>query len=329
MEIKKLECPSCGAPLEWNAPLCNFCKTEIRYFENNSSALPTNLMIEDIENNIISQEIEFWRATVDAIKAPYSRFKSYKHYKEQNFKDDYFNNSELGNLLKMFYDSYFILPSENLVVLIALNNIKTYALLTSLRLIIIRDTTLLSIPLERFISWNEEKSASGQNVVGRTGREMVGQFVLRYTIGDKEVSIRFDPEDLHILDEVMLSVISCKEWEDLSPLQRNLLTVNRYNINKTYKIQVNPLVLMQHRKKGCFVATATFGDYNHPIVIYLQGFRDSYLTRKSWGLKFINWYYNKGPFIARKIDKSYSLKKLSFWLIIKPAVLISKIIKHF
>ena len=83
------------------------------------------------------------------------------------------------------------------------------------------------------------------------------------------------------------------------------------------------------QKKGCFVATATLGDYNHPIVIQLQDFRDSYLINKTWGKTFVKWYYKNGPFLASLISKSYLLKKLSYWLLIRPLFHISKLVKYF
>lgn len=79
-------------------------------------------------------------------------------------------------------------------------------------------------------------------------------------------------------------------------------------------------------KSNCFVATATMGGYNHPIVIELQHFRDQYLKNKSWGLKFIDWYYQNGPIIANFISKSSFLKKLSFWFLIKPLTIVTRFI---
>ena len=46
---------------------------------------------------------------------------------------------------------------------------------------------------------------------------------------------------------------------------------------------------------GCFIATATMGSYNHPIVIELRSLRDNWLLNKTWGQEFTNWYYNKSP----------------------------------
>jgi hypothetical protein len=331
MEIKKIDCPSCGAPVEWKSSACGFCKTELRFFEEEGAILPYNLSIEDIESKITLRESEFWQATVNAIDAPYSMFKNFKHYNIQNFKND-FSVKPYSDCLKMFYDIFLILPNENYVAIVQLNNVGVYALLTSLRVVIYRGTTLLSIPLESIVSWGVEISASCTNVVGRDGREYYGQPVLRYIVGESEKNIKFDASDSYISDEVLQSVILCKEWEDMDAFQKNIVRLNRYSLNKTYKLQIKPFELMTvtiQPKKGCFVATATMGNYNHPIVIELQHFRDHYLINKSWGIKFIDWYYKNGPIIAKHISKSIVLKKISLWFLIKPLTIVTRLIKHY
>jgi uncharacterized tellurite resistance protein B-like protein len=79
---------------------------------------------------------------------------------------------------------------------------------------------------------------------------------------------------------------------------------------------------------GCFVATATLGDYDHPVVLDLRFFRDQVLSKSVIGKLFIKFYYKIGPFPAKIISKSNFLRKLSFTIIIKPLhTFVSKIIK--
>jgi tellurite resistance protein len=79
---------------------------------------------------------------------------------------------------------------------------------------------------------------------------------------------------------------------------------------------------------GCFVATATLGDYDHPVVLDLRLFRDKVLSKSVIGNLFIKFYYKIGPFPAKIISKSNFLRKLSFTIIIKPLhTFVSKIIK--
>jgi|AntAceMinimDraft_9_1070365.scaffolds.fasta_scaffold18113_2 hypothetical protein len=75
---------------------------------------------------------------------------------------------------------------------------------------------------------------------------------------------------------------------------------------------------------GCFIATATMGDYNNPTVIQLRYFRDNYLAKKKWGRLFIDTYYKYSPCIAVLISKSPFLKIAVYILLIKPLQHIAK-----
>jgi tetratricopeptide (TPR) repeat protein len=84
---------------------------------------------------------------------------------------------------------------------------------------------------------------------------------------------------------------------------------------------------LPQKKSGCFIATATMGDYNHPIVIELRQFRDEWLLKRAWGVNFTKWYYTHGPKAAMVIEKSNILKAITFFFIIKPLQKISKLVK--
>jgi len=45
----------------------------------------------------------------------------------------------------------------------------------------------------------------------------------------------------------------------------------------------------------CFVVTASYGDINHPTVLFYRQFRDVVLIQHTYGRQFIAWYYKKGP----------------------------------
>jgi hypothetical protein len=48
----------------------------------------------------------------------------------------------------------------------------------------------------------------------------------------------------------------------------------------------------------CFVATAAYGDYDHPFVRVLRDFRDGTLAKFGAGRAFIDWYYASSPPLA-------------------------------
>jgi hypothetical protein len=70
----------------------------------------------------------------------------------------------------------------------------------------------------------------------------------------------------------------------------------------------------------CFVASVAFEDPNHPQVMFLRNDRDTVLKKSALGRQFIRWYWLIGPRVAKVVDHSKSLKKLS-------RILISAIIK--
>ena len=69
---------------------------------------------------------------------------------------------------------------------------------------------------------------------------------------------------------------------------------------------------------GCFVATATMGNYDHPVVLDLRVFRHETLKKTIFGRLFVKFYYAFGPYPAALIAKSNNLRRLSFKYLIKP-----------
>ncbi len=53
---------------------------------------------------------------------------------------------------------------------------------------------------------------------------------------------------------------------------------------------------------GCFVATAAYGEQDHPVVLLLRQFRDRCLLTWNGGKAVVRAYYAIGPFIADKIE---------------------------
>lgn len=49
------------------------------------------------------------------------------------------------------------------------------------------------------------------------------------------------------------------------------------------------------RRGGCYIATMVYGDYDHPQVMVLRNFRDTYLAKRDWGKRFIRFYYKHSP----------------------------------
>jgi hypothetical protein len=77
----------------------------------------------------------------------------------------------------------------------------------------------------------------------------------------------------------------------------------------------------------CFVASATYGDPNHPDVIFLRHFRDGYLVRSYFGLAFVQWYWINGPILAKAVEASSTLRKISRKIISGIVVLLKAVCK--
>lgn len=75
---------------------------------------------------------------------------------------------------------------------------------------------------------------------------------------------------------------------------------------------------------GCFIATAAMGNYNHPKVVGLRNFRDQYLEESEFGRNVIKKYYQHGPKPAGFIEKSNLLRRITYYLLVEPAYIVSQ-----
>jgi hypothetical protein len=69
------------------------------------------------------------------------------------------------------------------------------------------------------------------------------------------------------------------------------------------------------------------GSYNHPVVMDLRLFRDNWLLKRTWGIKFTSWYYKTSPSAAILIENNVYLKKYFFFCFIKPLHFLTKRLK--
>ena len=64
-------------------------------------------------------------------------------------------------------------------------------------------------------------------------------------------------------------------------------------------------------KSGCFVATATYGNEDATEVRFLRAFRDQILKRSFVGRVFTAMYYKCSPYLARTVELSPALQRVS------------------
>ncbi|MFH1729907.1 MAG: C1 family peptidase [Pseudomonadota bacterium] len=78
----------------------------------------------------------------------------------------------------------------------------------------------------------------------------------------------------------------------------------------------------------CFIATAAYGSKLDPHVVYLRQFRDQYLMKNLLGRKFVEFYYEKSPAIA-KIIADNAVYRFIVKILLLPFVLFSFIILNY
>lgn len=74
---------------------------------------------------------------------------------------------------------------------------------------------------------------------------------------------------------------------------------NYFNKTNTALQSINSQ--LSRRTDGCYIATMVYGDYDHPQVMVLRDFRDSYLKERNWGKRFIKFYYKHSPNWVEKL----------------------------
>jgi hypothetical protein len=81
-----------------------------------------------------------------------------------------------------------------------------------------------------------------------------------------------------------------------------------------------PEVQLDARYTKCFIATACYGDYNHPDVLVLRKFRDYFLDRFWFGRCLIRFYYLISPSLAAQLVHRKNAKRLVRSLVIQPII---------
>ena len=68
---------------------------------------------------------------------------------------------------------------------------------------------------------------------------------------------------------------------------------NLYNTIQSVNRSIN--TSSRSSSSGCYIATMVYGDYDHPQVMVLRGFRDDVLMQHQWGRAFVKFYYRNSP----------------------------------
>lgn len=115
----------------------------------------------------------------------------------------------------------------------------------------------------------------------------INALVEKINAAQQMVNITSDRDSLKGDVASALSTMSKISSLDMTSECRNYFNSNNSTLN-SINSQLNP-------SGGCYIATMAYGDYDHPQVMVLRQFRDSYLSKRDWGKKFIKFYYANSP----------------------------------
>lgn len=149
-------------------------------------------------------------------------------------------------------------------------------------------------------------------------------------------NIKSDKDVTEILDELGFSALYTKNVKNKIEVVKvtckkcgsKILqqTFNKYNglCARCFKS-----ITEGEKSKACYIATATYMNYNHPKVIIYRNFRDKYLSKKHWGKIFIHNYYIFSPFLASLINLNPLLQTISKLFLEFLSVIIIKCFKKY
>lgn len=87
--------------------------------------------------------------------------------------------------------------------------------------------------------------------------------------------------------------------------------LTRQTVESSIKTGAGEMRITSKSGATCFVATATYGDVDHPNVRFLRAWRDGCLAHTAPGRAFIAWYWRTGPKLAVWVTRFPVLKRCS------------------
>lgn len=76
-----------------------------------------------------------------------------------------------------------------------------------------------------------------------------------------------------------------------------------------YSENKSTLSSIESQLGGCYIATMVYGDYDHPQVMVLRNFRDTFLSKRNWGRQFIKFYYKHSPGWVEKLKNHKKINR--------------------
>ena len=154
---------------------------------------------------------------------------------------------------------------------------------------------------------NEIYHASANNVVNFSGN-ILWKFIETLPIGSHSI-LTIKVEGLPIGNSILDVVSETFNILNSIKVDENVrsMFMMRYAAFKALNDQMQP----KQESSGCYIATMTYGSYNHPQVLILRQFRDNYLSTTFLGRYFIKIYYIFSPKFVKIFKGNKFVIKLS------------------
>ncbi|MCK4653576.1 MAG: hypothetical protein KAU01_03945 [Candidatus Cloacimonetes bacterium] len=250
----------------------------------------------------VANKEDFWNSFHKILLAPYAFWRENKNKSLQELVNTCWNSSFIVKAIDNLAQ-YPVLKGEGLVVAIS-----NGSLLTNYRIIVCYSGgSLINIPMYNLLHYDIQTAASD------TRQDLL----IKYLLKGEEQILRIDS---WIPDEIVRAVRDAHEYDELNEEQKSIIENSLYDLErKKLNLSIPKIgMLPKSDKKGCFVATATYSNYDHPDVIELRNFRDNFLGKKKFGKKMIKIYYQYSPCLAKIIRKHKFLRHLSRIFLITP-----------
>ena len=137
------------------------------------------------------------------------------------------------------------------------------------------------------------------------------------------INNNIQPDSKH-LDDLEKQIINAYQMSDVVKIVELFKRIkNEKNLNQKEAGAYVNKVLSENGvilKKGCFIATACYGDYDAPEVLVLRRYRDDILLNSTVGRLFVSTYYRISPPIAELISHSNSTKRVIRKYLLSPII---------
>ncbi len=147
------------------------------------------------------------------------------------------------------------------------------------------------------------------DLIGEVNRIQSSMGGLQYKLMTKE-PVDSEINELESILRVMDSMLSFDLRSDFRQNRLNESRQKLVDIINQLKEYNRKLSENKSASEGCYIATMAYGDYNHPQVMLLRGFRDNYLAQRNWGRKFIKTYYKYSPKLVETLKNHATINRI-------------------